>query len=116
MAEFWQFLLEFIPHNNPYQMMWAGIGLAGQALFMSRFLIQLWQSEKAKRSVIPIEFWYLSIAGGLVTLSYAIHRRDLVFTLAQMLGLFVYARNLYLIHRERHLSQMSDAQPPQLRP
>jgi lipid-A-disaccharide synthase-like uncharacterized protein len=97
----WNFLLEFIPHDSPYDMMWAGIGVVGQVLFMSRFLIQLWKSEKAKKSVLPIEFWYFSIAGGLITLSYAIHRRDLVFTVAQMLGLIIYFRNLYLVHRER---------------
>jgi lipid-A-disaccharide synthase-like uncharacterized protein len=110
MDQLWKFLLEFIPHDSPYQLMWAGIGLFGQALFMSRFLIQLYKSEKAKRSVLPVEFWYFSIAGGLVTLSYAIHRRDLVFTLAQALGLIIYFRNLYLVHRERtYLAQMAQA-------
>jgi lipid-A-disaccharide synthase-like uncharacterized protein len=103
MDSFWKFLLEFIPHQSTYAMLWAGIGLVGQGLFMSRFLIQLYKSEKAKRSVLPVEFWYFSIAGGLVTLSYAIYRRDLVFTLAQLLGLLVYARNLYLVNRERKM-------------
>jgi lipid-A-disaccharide synthase-like uncharacterized protein len=97
----WKFLLEFIPHDSPYDMMWAGIGVVGQVLFMSRFIVQLWESEKAKKSVLPVAFWYFSIAGGLITLSYAIHRRDLVFTVAQMLGLIIYFRNLYLVHRER---------------
>jgi lipid-A-disaccharide synthase-like uncharacterized protein len=101
MDSVWNFILEFIPHDSPYDMMWAGIGVFGQVLFMSRFLIQLYKSEKAKRSVLPIEFWYFSIAGGLITLSYAIHRRDLVFTVAQMLGLIIYARNLVLVYRER---------------
>lgn len=101
MDSVWNFFLEFIPHDSPYDMMWAGIGVIGQVLFMSRFLIQLWKSEKAKKSVLPVEFWYFSIAGGLITLSYAIHRRDLVFTVAQMLGLIIYFRNLYLVYRER---------------
>lgn len=101
MDSVWNFLLEFIPHDSPYDMMWAGIGVIGQVAFMSRFLIQLYKSEKAKKSVLPVEFWYFSIAGGLITLSYAIHRRDLVFTVAQMLGLIIYFRNLYLVYRER---------------
>ena len=109
MESLWKFLLEFIPNESPYHMAWAGVGLIGQALFMSRFIIQWWKSEKAKKSVLPVEFWYFSIAGGLVTLSYAIHRRDLVFTLAQMLGLIVYFRNLYLVHRERQFLR-ADAQ------
>ena len=104
MDSIWTFLLEFIPHGSVTALVWAGIGLIGQALFMSRFLIQLWKSEKAKKSVLPIEFWYFSIAGGLVTLSYAIYRRDLVFTLAQILGLVVYFRNLHLVRRELTLS------------
>jgi lipid-A-disaccharide synthase-like uncharacterized protein len=107
----WKFLLEFIPHDSPYNMMWAGIGVVGQVLFMSRFLIQLYKSEKAKKSVLPVEFWYFSIAGGLITLSYAIHRRDLVFTVAQMLGLIIYFRNLYLVYRERrHNADLALAQ------
>lgn len=101
MDSVWNFLLEFIPHDSLYNMMWAGIGVVGQVLFMSRFLIQLYKSEKAKKSVLPVEFWYFSIAGGLITLSYAIHRRDLVFTVAQMLGLIIYFRNLYLVYREK---------------
>jgi lipid-A-disaccharide synthase-like uncharacterized protein len=120
MDSVWKFLLEFIPHDSPYDMMWAGIGVVGQVLFMSRFLIQLWKSEKAKKSVLPIEFWYFSIAGGLITLSYAIHRRDLVFTVAQMLGLLIYFRNLYLVHRERRdaaqLALAQNSAGEQLRP
>lgn len=111
MDSVWNFLLEFIPHDSPYDMMWAGIGVIGQVLFMSRFLIQLYKSEKAKKSVLPVEFWYFSIAGGLITLSYAIHRRDLVFTVAQMLGLIIYFRNLILVYRERrHNAELALAQ------
>lgn len=101
MESVWKFILEFIPHDSPYDMMWVGIGVIGQVLFMSRFLIQLWKSEKVKKSVLPIEFWYFSIAGGLITLAYAVHRRDLVITCAQILGLVIYFRNLYLVYRER---------------
>lgn len=81
--------------------MWLGIGLAGQALFSMRFLVQWLASERAHRSVIPHQFWYLSLAGGLTLLAYAIHRQDPVFILGQSMGAFIYGRNLWLIATER---------------
>jgi len=80
---------------------WLIIGFSGQALFSMRFLIQWIKSEREKRSTIPIAFWYFSLAGGASLLIYAIHRKDPVFILGQATGLFIYARNLYLIFRER---------------
>ena len=78
---------------------WLTIGLLGQAFFSARFLVQWLASEKKKKSVVPTAFWYFSIGGGLTLLAYAIYRRDPVFILGQGAGLFVYARNLYFIHR-----------------
>jgi lipid-A-disaccharide synthase-like uncharacterized protein len=79
--------------------LWLGIGLLGQAMFSARFLIQWLVSERRRESVIPVPFWYFSIAGGLTLLAYAIHRLDPVFILGQSTGVFIYARNLYFIHR-----------------
>jgi lipid-A-disaccharide synthase-like uncharacterized protein len=81
------------------EQLWLGIGLLGQAMFSARFLIQWIVSERRRQSVIPVPFWYFSIAGGLVLLAYAIYRQDPVFILGQSAGVFVYARNLYFIHR-----------------
>ncbi len=78
---------------------WLAIGLLGQALFSARFLVQWIASERRQRSVVPHAFWYFSIGGGLTLLAYAIYRRDPVFILGQGAGLFVYARNLWFIHR-----------------
>lgn len=78
---------------------WLGIGLLGQALFSARFLVQWIATERRRQSVVPREFWYFSIGGGLTLLAYAIYRLDPVFILGQGAGLFVYARNLYFIHR-----------------
>jgi lipid-A-disaccharide synthase-like uncharacterized protein len=79
--------------------LWLGIGLLGQAAFSARFLVQWIASERRKRSVVPLAFWYFSVGGGLTLLAYAIYRRDPVFILGQGAGLFVYARNLWLIYR-----------------
>jgi lipid-A-disaccharide synthase-like uncharacterized protein len=83
---------------------WLGVGFAGQALFGARFLIQWIRSEMLRRSVIPIAFWYCSLAGGVVLLAYAIWRGDPVFIVGQGMGLVVYGRNLYLIYRARRIA------------
>ncbi|RLS44057.1 MAG: lipid A biosynthesis protein [Planctomycetota bacterium] len=80
--------------------LWIGIGIIGQLAFTGRFLVQWICSESAGRSVVPVAFWYLSLAGGLILLTYAIHRRDPVFIFGQLSGMFVYVRNLMLVRRE----------------
>ncbi len=83
------------------ELAWILVGLGGQVLFMMRFLVQWIVSEKARRSVIPVAFWWLSIGGAAILLAYAIYRADPVFILGQSLGFFNYARNLWLIHAEQ---------------
>lgn len=78
---------------------WLVFGLLGQCIFGTRFIVQWIASERKKQSHIPLIFWYLSIGGGIITLSYAIHRRDAVFIIGQGAGLIVYIRNLMLIYR-----------------
>jgi lipid-A-disaccharide synthase-like uncharacterized protein len=78
---------------------WLGVGLLGQSLFSARFLVQWIASERRKQSVVPVQFWYFSLAGGLTLLAYAFYRLDPVFIIGQLTGLFVYLRNLYLIRR-----------------
>jgi len=84
--------------------LWLGIGFLGQAMFSMRFLVQWFQSERQRRSIIPVAFWYFSILGGVTLLAYAIYREDPVFILGQGAGLVIYARNLYFIRRERSLA------------
>ncbi len=83
------------------ELAWILVGLGGQLLFMMRFMVQWIVSEKARRSVIPVAFWWLSIGGAAILLAYAIWRADPVFILGQSVGFFIYARNLWLIHAER---------------
>jgi lipid-A-disaccharide synthase-like uncharacterized protein len=78
---------------------WTVLGLAGQILFGSRFVVQWWVSERSRRVVIPTAFWYLSLIGGVTLLAYAIHKRDPVFVLGQGLGVIIYLRNLTLHRR-----------------
>jgi len=83
------------------EQIWVGFGLLGQLLFSGRWIVQWFISEKERRSVVPVIFWYLSLAGGMVLLSYALYRQDPVFILGQAMGAAVYLRNLFLIYRER---------------
>ncbi len=82
---------------------WLSIGFFAQLLFSARFLVQWLASERAGRSIVPLLFWHLSIAGSALLLAYAIHRKDPVFILGQSLGILIYSRNLFLIRREKKL-------------
>ena len=87
---------------------WLVIGFTGQALFAARFLVQWLSSERHKRSVIPVAFWYFSLAGGAILFAYALHIGDPVFILGQSMGVFIYSRNLYFIYKERRQPVHSD--------
>lgn len=87
--------------NFDIEPIWLAIGFAGQALFSARFIVQWIMSERVGKSVIPLAFWLFSVAGGVTLLAYAIHRADPVIIAGQAGGLVVYARNLWLIRKER---------------
>ena len=80
--------------------LWVGFGFLGQAIFGGRFLVQWIASERARRSIIPIAFWWFSIAGGILLFVYSLHRKDPVFIAGQGAGLFIYARNIIFVLRE----------------
>jgi lipid-A-disaccharide synthase-like uncharacterized protein len=78
---------------------WEMLGYLGQAIFAGRWLVQWVVSERSKRSVVPIAYWYMSLFGGLITLSYACAIGSGPFIVAQTTGVIVYLRNLVLIRR-----------------
>ena len=84
--------------DDPY---WLAFGLLGTLTFGSRFLLQWIASERAGESIVPNAFWYLSIAGSLVLLVYALHLRNPVFVLAYLPNSLIYLRNLWLIRRKQ---------------
>ncbi len=81
------------------EIIWLGIGFLGQGVFFMRWVVQWIASEKHAESRVPIAFWYMSLIGGLITLAYAIYRKDPVFIAGQSVGAIVYLRNLMLIYR-----------------
>jgi lipid-A-disaccharide synthase-like uncharacterized protein len=92
-------LSQFFARTSDIELIWLVIGFSAQGLFSARFLVQLIASERMRRSVVPETFWYLSLAGGLMLLAYAIHRADPVIALGQLFGIVVYARNIWFLKR-----------------
>lgn len=78
---------------------WLVFGFFAQFIFFLRFIIQWYHSERQKRSIIPMSFWYLSITGSVLILIYALKRRDPVFIAGQFFAMIIYIRNIMLRHR-----------------
>lgn len=78
--------------------LWVVFGFLGQALFMGRMLVQWWASEKAKSAVVPTSFWWLSLIGSSMLMTYFIWRVEIVGFLGQSTGWAIYIRNLWFIH------------------
>jgi lipid-A-disaccharide synthase-like uncharacterized protein len=78
---------------------WIAVGFFGQGLFFMRWVVQWLASERSAESKMPVAFWYMSLIGGLITLAYAIYRKDPVFIAGQSIGAVVYVRNLMLLRR-----------------
>ncbi len=78
---------------------WATIALIGQAVFGGRFVLQWIVSEYRKKSHVPVAFWYISLAGSLILLSYSIHIKNPIFMLGFSINTLIYIRNLHLIHQ-----------------
>lgn len=89
---------------------WIATGFLGQGLFFGRWIVQWLASERSASSKVPISFWYLSLVGGLITLAYAIYRKDPVFIAGQSIGSVVYVRNLMLIYRENGTNPVKGGQ------
>ena len=88
-------------NTSGWEKAWLALGISGQLVFTARFVVQWIVSERQKRSVIPLPFWYLSLVGSLMVLSYAIYTGDPVFILGFSFNSVVYIRNLRLIYRRK---------------
>ena len=102
-----QTVFAFLHVQSWTEFWWVVVGLGGQLLFTARFLVQWIASERARKSTVPVSFWYFSMAGGVILFAYAIYRKDPVFILGQSMGLVIYARNLWLIHAERREARVT---------
>jgi lipid-A-disaccharide synthase-like uncharacterized protein len=86
------------------------LGFTGQFVFGLRFLVQWIVTERRKKSVIPLAFWYLSLVGTIILLTYSIHLRSLPLMAGFSLNMIIYVRNLYFISRERAAKRAAAAE------
>lgn len=78
---------------------WATTALVGQVIFGGRFILQWIVSEYKKKSHVPVAFWFMSLAGSLLLLTYSIHIKNPIFMLGFSLNTLIYVRNLHLIYK-----------------
>ena len=103
-------LAEWWADMSRLDLIWLGIGLVGQSMFVLRWFIQWLASERAKQLVGPDMFWYTSLLGGLLVLSYGLYKPDPVIVLGQF-GVFIYARNVYFLWRQKNNATGAAAPP-----
>ena len=94
-------LLEWFDITSTADLVWLALGLTAQLMFSMRFLVQWITSERQRKSVIPVAFWWFSLLGGMMLFAYGIRRGEPVIILGQSFGLVIYIRNLWLIYRVR---------------
>lgn len=97
----WSWLFRKLDITSWTSLAWIGFGFSAQFVFMSRMIIQWYVSEKAKSSIVPPSFWWLSLLGASMLIIYYVWRKDPVSLVAQSFGFTVYVRNLWLIHDEK---------------
>jgi lipid-A-disaccharide synthase-like uncharacterized protein len=103
-------LFEVAGESTPWG--WLLLGYGGQAVFGTRFYVQWVVSERQRKSVMPVIFWWLSLLGSAMTLIYALYRWDGPFILANLGGPPIYARNLWLIHKAHKPLDTAPPVPP----
>jgi lipid-A-disaccharide synthase-like uncharacterized protein len=94
-------LFTFLNITSPVGFAWVGLGLLGQILFAGRMLVQWLASERDRRSVVPVAFWWMSVCGASLLIIYFVWRKDAVGVLGQATGWLIYLRNLRLIYRTK---------------
>lgn len=82
---------------------WKLIGLTGALMFGTRWLVQFVASRREGKPVIPRMFWYMSIVGSVMTLSYFLFssKQDAVGVLQNLFPSFTAVYSLYLDIRHR---------------
>jgi len=103
--------LEFLAWTGIHMSPWKLIGITGALMFGARWFVQFTASHRAGRPVIPRLFWYMSLAGSVMTLAYFLfsQKQDAVGVLQNLFPAFTAAYSLWLDIR-------NDGKPPVSRP
>ena len=91
-------IYRFLDVTSVTGVLWVLFGFVGQGIFTARMIVQWQASEKAKSSIVPPAFWWLSILGASMLMVYFVWRKDIVGFLGQSTGWLVYIRNLWFIY------------------
>lgn len=87
--------------------LWLAVGVAGQALFACRFIIQWIATERQRKSVFPVSFWYISVVASLLLMACHLQRGELLFAIGLIATILIYLRNLWFIHFGRRPEPLS---------
>jgi lipid-A-disaccharide synthase-like uncharacterized protein len=94
-----EFLKNAVTEQIVKDPVWASVALVGQVVFGGRFVLQWIVSEYKRRSHVPTSFWFVSLVGSLILLSYSIHIKNPIFMLGFSLNTLIYLRNIHLIYK-----------------
>jgi len=94
--------IPWLAWTGTHMSLWKLIGLTGTLMFGGRWLVQFVASKRAGKPVIPRLFWYMSIVGSLMTLSYFVFgKNDAVGILGNLFPAFTAMYSLYLDIKHR---------------
>ena len=101
----WQRIVDALQgfHLTP----WKAVGISGSLLFASRWFVQFHYTRKLKRVVMPLSFWWLSVAGSALMLAYFVFgKNDSVGIISTAFPAFVSVYNL-IIHLRHHKNDLT---------
>ena len=98
----------------PWAEFWTTFGWLANGIFFSRFIVQWYATEKRKQVTVPALFWWLSLAGSVMLLLYAVfYDKHHVFIFAYAFSWIPYIRNL-VIHQRHQLAEKKCAICPEI--
>ena len=80
------------------------VGCCGIVAFSLRFWLQWWDAERRGRSVLSVQFWWISIIGTATAGIYFFLLSDWVNLVGPICSIVPYTRNLVLLRREKEQS------------
>ena len=96
-------LLPWLEWTGLHVTLWKLVGYTGALRFGGRWFVQFFASRRAGKPVIPRVFWYMSLLGSVMTLSYFVfsQKQDAVGVVQNLFPAFTAAYSLYLDIRHR---------------
>ncbi len=71
-------------------------GTVGQTILTFRFIYQWLYSRRRGESLLPVNFWIISLTGASMMVVYSVIRHDPIYLIGQASGAVVYSRNIMI--------------------